>query len=423
MGRLWFLSCGIVLLLVSLPVDADGCADSNEPTTEYMDIKRVSPGAKVEITYDDRVQMPKAFCAQIGQKAEKGSLTVYRNDKNETVMVGTVPDLGNAPRDIKLSFVFVGTDDQILVKQVITEYAPTYFGWLAVGLTLILLVIFILTSGLHQKPIFTGPAGRLSVSKFQAILWMLTLLLVLVYESALSGMLLEVPNQTIALIMLFAGGNAVVAKSIAKSFSSHEVQVKQEWLVSDLVSDSEGVDPLRFQLLIFNLFAVVYLIVEVVSNHRVPELPTWLLTLIGASDLGYLGGKFADKRSESKAREVVDPEKIKQLQRALKIPVSSQLDVATRAAVTQFKLKHHIQPADGKITPEIIALIFESGRVSNPEDVGVPQPEQSRDQVTSEDEIRVLQERQGLVPTGIFDTETRNQLGGEIQRAYGFKNQ
>jgi hypothetical protein len=174
--------------------------------------------------------------------------------------------------------------------------------------------------------IISTPSGYASLSQLQIVLWTLVVAAAAVYVMSLSGDLIQITEGTLVLLGI-AGAAGVTAKlhnesQIAKAHTAADAAeqgpdpvvaaaVRQaatdmvsppitqvpRW--SDLIvteSTRNGVmvreiDVARFQMLLFLLITVVFVLLNVLTTYVIPEIPTGFLTLMGISNGVYLGSK------------------------------------------------------------------------------------------------------------------------------------
>jgi hypothetical protein len=225
---------------------------------------------------------------------------------------------------------------------------------LALGILLIISNSRLTHPGIKQASlplrIISTPSGYASLSQLQIVLWTLVVAAAAVYVMSLSGDLIQITEGTLVLLGI-AGAAGVTAKlhnesQIAKAQSvadaaqqranatapgqpvpPQQPPVEQaphtpqqtaaaaqqvatnmvspppdqvpRW--SDLIvteSMRDGVrvreiDVARFQMLLFLLITVVFVLLNVLTTYVIPEIPTGFLTLMGISNGVYLGSKVA----------------------------------------------------------------------------------------------------------------------------------
>jgi hypothetical protein len=193
--------------------------------------------------------------------------------------------------------------------------------------------------------IISTPNGRASLSQLQIVLWTLVVAAAAVYVMSLSGDLIQITEGTLVLLGI-AGAAGVATKvhtesQIAKAENTvnaaqqtgvttappQEVQPVQQasptaqqaadarlnvknmldppstqtprWsdlIVTEGIRDGvmvREIDVARFQMLLFLLITVVFVLLNVLTTYVIPEIPTGFLTLMGISNGVYLGSKVA----------------------------------------------------------------------------------------------------------------------------------
>jgi hypothetical protein len=201
--------------------------------------------------------------------------------------------------------------------------------------------------------IISTPGGRASLSQLQIVLWTLVVAAAAVYVMSLSGDLIQITEGTLVLLGI-AGAAGVTAaihnqSQVAKAQGAADTaqqranqaaadanaapaaqqpaaaQAAQQaaataqqaqtvaalkvrppadqvprW--SDLIVGESvqpdgtvvrEIDVARFQMLLFLLITVVFVLLNVLTSYVIPEIPTGFLTLMGISNGVYLGSKVA----------------------------------------------------------------------------------------------------------------------------------
>ena len=200
--------------------------------------------------------------------------------------------------------------------------------------------------------IISTPGGRASLSQLQIVLWTLVVAAAAVYVMSLSGDLIQITEGT--LVLLGIAGAAGVATTIhnesqiakaqgaanaaqaradqaaananaappaeqavaARTAQQAAADAQQaqavaalrvnpppdqvpRWsdlIVTETIRDGATVreiDVARFQMLLFLLITVVFVLLNVLTTYVIPEIPTGFLTLMGISNSVYLGSKVA----------------------------------------------------------------------------------------------------------------------------------
>lgn len=182
----------------------------------------------------------------------------------------------------------------------------------SVLLVLILLVLFyalikVLSSQVKPRPpggvvgpilwLITGADGFASLSQFQIILWTVTVAASAVYVMALSGTLIDIPAQMLQLLGI-AGGAALLARVPPKGGLRDATRAPTQaahW--SDLVVLDGGVDVTRIQMLIFTLISAAFVMLKVIVDYQITDVPQNFVLLMGISNGVYLAGRHLPESS------------------------------------------------------------------------------------------------------------------------------
>lgn len=159
--------------------------------------------------------------------------------------------------------------------------------------------------------------GIASLSQLQVLIWTLVVGASVVYVMSLSGNLINVTSGTLVLLGI-AGAAGILsgfalpravnldptpAMAIAPADPAASVAQRRSSLVepswSDLVAinGSAGTDMTRVQMLFFTLVTAVFVLMKVLTNYVIPDIPDGYLLLMGISNGIYLGGKLNTARS------------------------------------------------------------------------------------------------------------------------------
>lgn len=166
-----------------------------------------------------------------------------------------------------------------------------------------------------------GTDGRLSTSKFQWIIWILTIFFAYVTIYAARWLaqgypaepITDIPENVFA-ILGFSAGTAVVAKGITQSYVAAGLVAKSKGTPSlgDLVQDDTNIpEPFKLQIFLWTLLAISIYIISLVSivtraasaqnMHdaleilKLPDIDNSLVILSGLSAGSYLGNKIVTK--------------------------------------------------------------------------------------------------------------------------------
>ncbi|MCP4132690.1 MAG: hypothetical protein GY754_17120 [bacterium] len=151
-----------------------------------------------------------------------------------------------------------------------------------------------------------------SLSKCQAFAWTILLCGCYFYQVIGTGLILgfsKIPafNTSLLVLMGISYGGLVTAKGIGFKQPKNDPHKTQSRL-SDLISENGEISLPRMQLFLFTIITIiVYLYIltgaDVIRNG-LPDIPASLLSLMGISQGGYLGGKFV---KDSIAVQHIDP--------------------------------------------------------------------------------------------------------------------
>lgn len=213
---------------------------------------------------------------------------------------------------------------------------------------------------------------RFSLSNVQVLMWTLLVLYAFCFVWVANGLLLEI-SPGVLILLGISGGTSVLSRTVEKLSGSPESgrPLETKARLQDLVTGDDGkFDLLRFQMLGFTLFTLIYAFVSVIRSEGLPEISQNLYLLMGISSSTYLGGKLADamKGADPLDRDKVasagtDYERtfsageIQKLQAALSVPETGQWNDLTRKAVVEYKVTQGIVPADGSVNPLLMAKL------------------------------------------------------------------
>lgn len=232
------------------------------------------------------------------------------------------------------------------------------------GLVLLYAVCAVLMRRLNPFAIvgrfIVNPSERYSLSSLQVLLWTLLVLFAMVFTWVGTDQLLPLSMGVLGLLGI-AGTSSVLARA-AERVTPEERAPKPRPSgpkLADLVSDADDrFDLLRFQMLAFTLFSLAYSAYSVVRSDGLPELPDSLYLLMGISNGTYVLGKMPGLLNQAAplapsvplaGEEALSPERVRQLQQRLQLPVTGVIDAATRAGVEAYKRSNELYPVDGRI--------------------------------------------------------------------------
>jgi hypothetical protein len=188
-------------------------------------------------------------------------------------------------------------------------------GTVAAGLALITAI----NGGSHGYGLFrtvVGADGRVSTSKTQAALWTLLIAFVVAYFASLTmladrhhlfeGFSIDAAPDNVSVwgpYLILLGGpfaSLVLAKGIVSAKVSSGTLQKavnadgSASITQALTDDSGNVDLVDSQYLLFNLIAMVYVVMGLAKHGQLPELPPLLLGLTGTAAATYVISKSVE---------------------------------------------------------------------------------------------------------------------------------
>jgi hypothetical protein len=170
-----------------------------------------------------------------------------------------------------------------------------------------------------------------------------------------SGVLLELRTDVLQLLGI-VGGAHVLTRAVESSLPTppalpgpHGGQKKD--LVTD--PDTGEFDILRFQMLAFTLFSLIYVAVNVWFSKGLPILPESLYWLMGLGNAVHIANKVPEAMKASKIAAAgtlnafeaqLGAERIRALQAVLAVPATGVLDAPTREALVRYMSSHGLYP-------------------------------------------------------------------------------
>ena len=184
-------------------------------------------------------------------------------------------------------------------------------------------------TALWIKPVAltAGQFGKASLSNFQIFGFTLVVLLRLLYTLASSGVLSGLSDDLLLLLGISAvgttGSKVIALGSKRLTFSNWTWLRNHEWLTigekgyktkpqledakwSDLIKSGGSFDVYSFQLLGFSLLVAAELLVGIGSDLATFTLPQNFLSILGLSNVVYLGGKVTDPNSYEELNQKID---------------------------------------------------------------------------------------------------------------------
>lgn len=173
--------------------------------------------------------------------------------------------------------------------------------------------------------LITNKSGYASLSQFQILLWTAVIAVGLAYVMTLSGALIDVPNQVLALLGIsgFSALSAAYASrtkqedkqkeqsgddnpedpdktakarnpAAANADKPHDPKRVPKW--EDLVvwDGRSEIDITRAQMLVFTVLAASFVVVKIIDESAIPSIPDGVVLLMGLTNGVYVGGKYAN---------------------------------------------------------------------------------------------------------------------------------
>jgi len=139
--------------------------------------------------------------------------------------------------------------------------------------------------------------GYASLSQFQILLWTAVVGVSAIYVMILSGNLINISDGTLVLLGI-ASASALASRIPTASQTASvapapdALPVTPDW--SDLVIPDRRVreiDITRLQMLAFTLITAGFVLIKVIVDYEIPEIPSNFLVLMGISNGVYVGGR------------------------------------------------------------------------------------------------------------------------------------
>lgn len=145
------------------------------------------------------------------------------------------------------------------------------------------------------------PLGSYSISLMQILFWTFITIFGLVYVHRISEEFLVITPQVLMLLGI-GGGTALGAKMNAcsnvldiPSYYLKFVTKKRIPKLKDIISIGGQPNIFKFQMLAFTLITGCYVVVDIIKNYALPEIPENMITMMGISSLIYLGNEVTIK--------------------------------------------------------------------------------------------------------------------------------
>lgn len=204
-----------------------------------------------------------------------------------------------------VGWIAAGVADEPVLDQDPGRWRALAFALSVIGGGLLLLQLIGRSSGYGVFRPVVGSDNRVSTSLTQLAVWTVTLVTTLAF---LTGRVLfedqafatVVPGERWDEYLLLLGGPfaaAVIAKGTVTYKLSQGTMQKSTAVEASpaqvVTGDSGSADLVDAQYLLFNLVALGYLVVALVRTPVLPEMPSTLLALTGATAAGYVANKAA----------------------------------------------------------------------------------------------------------------------------------
>ncbi|MDQ5826260.1 MAG: hypothetical protein M3441_18865 [Chloroflexota bacterium] len=174
----------------------------------------------------------------------------------------------------------------------------------ALVLVIMWLVVSLITGTWNPVKFAMGVDNRYSISKFQLLLWTVTVLfayIAVVYARVEQGLSADVPNvpDNVLLALGLSGATSVVAKGIKvnnlRTGKELSTTLDNHGPLSTLLTDDDGSLSLhKLQYLVWTFVAIGVFLVSLDQSNRLtlPDIDTTLLVLSGIGAGTYLGKKL-----------------------------------------------------------------------------------------------------------------------------------
>jgi hypothetical protein len=248
------------------------------------------------------------------------------NDTGATEYGAVVPRLKWVPNGdwwprrlfSSIPYVFTGADT-VPVADMVVEVTPadgsavvtaiqvgvtnSIVAWVVVIFVAAFVVFVMYRIARKRKPsewngllwIISTPDGHASLSQLQIVLWTLVVGMSAIYVMTLSGNLISISAGTLTLLGI-AGAAALVARMPGTGqpggTSGAGDQGMPHW--ADLIipdRQANEIDVTRLQMLAFTLITAGFVLIKVIVDFEIPEIPSNFLILMGISNGVYMTGR------------------------------------------------------------------------------------------------------------------------------------
>jgi len=142
-------------------------------------------------------------------------------------------------------------------------------------------------------------SGKYSLTKILLALWIVLILFCLIFILSATNSLPHLPNTI--LIMLSFSAITLFFTNIYHSLhpkikqTPQTIEAMSKGFIVDMLTGNKGLNLFKIQLLFFNLFIMVHIIIAVISEMLLPSFEPMFIVLIGLSHLLYLCSLPFDK--------------------------------------------------------------------------------------------------------------------------------
>jgi hypothetical protein len=195
--------------------------------------------------------------------------------------------------------------DNVVVTAIQVGVTSSAVSWIVVLVVALLVMIALYRIAEGRKPqgwslplwIISSADGQASLSQLQIVLWTAVVGMSAIYVMTLSGNLISISTGTLTLLGI-AGGTALVARlpgfgqpsgTTTAATGAPTVPLWSDVTIPD--RQSNAVDVTRLQMLSFTLIAASFVLIKVVVDYEIPEIPSNFLILMGVSNGVYVAGR------------------------------------------------------------------------------------------------------------------------------------
>lgn len=144
-------------------------------------------------------------------------------------------------------------------------------------------------------------SGKYSLAKSLLAVWVLLILFYLVFILSSTNSLPHLPNTILMMIVLSAitvfGTNVYHFLYPKSNQTPPPIEAMSKGFLIDILTNNQGLNLFKIQLLFFNLFIMVHISIMVISEMILPSFEPGFIVLIGLSHLLYLGSLPFEKNT------------------------------------------------------------------------------------------------------------------------------